>query len=226
MSGNFDSIPVMILVPALQLIPIARDITWTENVMGNIRSLVLSYCDRPVVSASKQLTTTNGMLEWDFLSVYFSRKGSVYLQLNLPAQELIDRGGQPMVEFKGIELGEFVMDIEMPKVCGLGFRLVFKSNRINHSTLEAAHETLWNDLDGPSAEHFLRYWRCVLSYQRSKNMHSIWHVTTEVLSSQDVQDAVIRYKGGGINYLEKKDEGFGSLPTSNCATTAKSPYRR
>lgn len=148
--------------------------------------------------------------------------GPLDLRLNVPAQELINTRGQPRVEFKGIELGEFVMDIETPKVCGLGLRLVFKSDRINHSTLEVAHETLWNDLDGSSAEHFFRYWRYILRYQRSKIMPSILHGNAEVLSSQDVQDTVIKYKCGGINYLDKKDVGLRVLPWSfnvNCIVT-------
>lgn len=212
MSGNFDSVPAVILMPTLRLIPIVGDRAWAEHWMGNnIRSLVLSYCDRPVSSVNKQLTPTNGLLDWDVLSVYSSRKGPVYLQLNVPVQELIDTGARPMVEFKEIELGEFVMDIETPKLCGLALRLVFKSNKINHSKLEAAHETLWDDLDRPCAEHFLRYWRCVLSYQRSKNIRSIMHDNAEVLSAQDIQDAVIKYQGGGINDWEKKDVGLRSL---------------
>lgn len=163
--GRFDATLPMCTSSLLHQIPGLKMVMWATEPMGTaVKFLILSHSKMPIRVPKKFTTPQRGIWEWDALTVYngWEKKALRFKPVDKDDNEVMEDGEQ-----------KFRMGIETPDSANLDLYLTF-TTKTDADKLEVAHTKLWNDLDKPTTNIFLLYWRGLLACQTAKSFEHMW----------------------------------------------------
>lgn len=197
MTGAFDAIPPICLVPLVYWVPGMKILMWAKEPMGvAIKSLVFSNYPVPHDVPEESKTDDGcGIWEWDILSIHKTGHAPRFL---LEQEDGEDKGGEKRER-------EFKMTIKAPKSSNLDIHLTFMAKipdkNLNGTDealrlgLENAHDTLWKDLDNPSADQLLLCWYGLRAYQATRTLHHMWCENTKASREKYTSEQITSYVG-------------------------------